>query len=161
VVFEDDETIVYSMHTFLLPAISENDSLQRLVSLSIAQLDHKSVWPIELVADVELSEDRGSVRRLGSPANPELHRIFRGRVDDELLLHLIICGCGFDSSYIGSVSQFCQSKAPNVDSFLGSILPLLVLLSPQVCEGFVVEGQGDYYSCGEILIVEVSFSRKC
>jgi len=127
-VFEDDEAIVNAIKAFFSTTISYNYATHRIVIVPVSDLDQKGVWPMTLVIYVQLGEDRSSVSCLESPANPELHRIICRRVDDKLFLQLIICGCGFDSSHIRSMSQFCQSKAPNVNTLFCSFFPFIVLV---------------------------------
>jgi len=139
VVVEDDEAIVYSIQAFLFPAISKNHSVQRKMSFSVPDLNHKSMWSIALAIDVELSKDSCRVGSFASPSNPELHGLFGGCIQHEFFMDFVVSGASLDTPHIGAVSQLRQSEAPNVNPVLGSHLPFIVLVSAQVVYCFVVE----------------------
>lgn len=73
VVVEAAPSIVHSLESYFVPAVSNLNAVQRLVGLEVADLEHEGVDAVVLALDDELGPHDTHVGEPGQVSNPKLH----------------------------------------------------------------------------------------
>ena len=104
------------MQAIFLADISDNDARQWHMRFWVTDSYHESVNSLILTTNYQIGKDSGVCGHFSQPANPKFDRCLSGRVQYELSFRVVISGCGFHATNVGTVAKLSQRETSQVFS---------------------------------------------